>query len=237
MAISLRLRSHNSRTAQPQSSDGRNQNPRTAQPEPSDGATRTARTAQPVAAGSRVRGRGGGRCRGGRGGSRRRPRGRVRSRRRRRRRRGRWRPLLPGVAPSSTSRSSTPSRASRSARKPTASSLEKSVWRTHRSGFDAAHAPHLALADHGEVGTGHRRRVQHDPGRLRRRAGGAYLGDHPGHRERQLAQPLPRARRTPAAPATPRASSSGRTISASSRASGTSTLFRATSRGRSSSPP
>ena len=57
----------------------------------------------------------------------------------------------PSWAPSSSSRVSTPSRLSRSARKPTASSLLKSVWRTQRSGLLAAHPPAVAGLGDGEA--------------------------------------------------------------------------------------
>ena len=145
----------------------------------------------------------------------------------------------PSTAPSCTSRASTPSRLSRSARKPTASSLLKSVWRTQRSGLLAAHPPALAGLGDGEVvaavdraAAGSRCACASTTGRR-----GPRRGDDLGHREGQLAQPVAgggatRRRRAARAPGGPR-----RPSRRCRWPSGTSTLFSATRRGRSSRPP
>ena len=78
----------------------------------------------------------------------------------------------PSCAPSSRSRASTPSRLSRSARKPTASSLPKSVWRTQRSGFSPRTRQPVAGLRDGEVVRRRPRRSDHDRSGL----GGRPLG-------------------------------------------------------------
>ena len=75
-------------------------------------------------------------------------------------------------------------------------------------------------------------RADHDPGGLRLRPLRAGLGHELGHREPQLAQPFGGGGGDLVDAEPARARSRAVTSSASSRASGTSTLFSATSRGR-----
>ena len=79
---------------------------------------------------------------------------------------------------------------SRSARKPTASSLLKSVWRTQRVGFSprTIHWPFRSTIVNSSPHAGLGARAEHDARGLGLRRGGA-LGRHDlGHRERQLAK-------------------------------------------------
>ena len=95
----------------------------------------------------------------------------------------------PSCAPILASLSSTPSRLRRSARKPTASSLLKSVWRTQRSGLAPRTRQPVVGRDDLEVAAAvDGLRAQHDP--LRLGLGRVLAGrDHDlGHREGQLAQ-------------------------------------------------
>ena len=102
----------------------------------------------------------------------------------------------PSWAPSSRSRSSTPSRLSRSARKPTASSLLKSVCRTQRSGFSPrTRQPSAGLLDRELRAPGGSGRPDHDAGRLRGRSVAAGDSDDLSHRERQLTQSFVACRR------------------------------------------
>src|SRR3954470_4577246 len=149
----------------------------------------------------------------------------------------------PSWAPARASSSSTPSRLSRSARKPTASSLVKSVWRPQRSGFTprttnasgssgsrSTVKPESSTARGASV-----TRAGSGGGRVARWSSTARASACPS-----AGSPSPVAALT-GKTSSPRASSPGRTRSTSSRPSGTSILLRTAIRSRptrsSSSPP
>ncbi len=143
----------------------------------------------------------------------------------------------PSWAPSASSRVSTPSRFSRSARKPTASSLLKSVWRTQRSGFTprTRQPSAVSLTLNSSLPSA-------DAGRITIRVASATGFSR---RARSTISAIAKViSRSPSPDAAeigitrrPRSRSSSVTISPISRPSGTSILFSATRRGRSSSPP
>ena len=147
------------------------------------------------------------------------------------------RTVSPSSAPIRASLTSTPSRFRRSARKPTASSLLKSVCRTHRSGLvPRTRQPVVGGDDLEVVAAVDRLRPEHDALGLGRGRDLAGRDDDLGHGEGQLAQART-GRGADLEDAQVATRSSSTTMSAMSWPSGTSTLLRATNRGRSSRPP